>query len=247
MEPREETKNTETGSPFLKLFIEPSAGFRLLLDRPRFFGVTVFIAILTIALSASIIETVGFENMIEQRVNESRQFADMPPDKRQELVAMQSGPLMKVLAIGSGGIASVAIIFLGGLYYWFSMTALGSKVRFPHGVAVWAYSSVPPLILVTIANLVVLALKPVEDMDLALDSAGVLVKANPTIFLAADSSPAVLALVSSLDFFSLMGWVLAVIGIKTVGKLSGATALGIVGLMALFGIAARVVIAAFVG
>ena len=247
MEIKNENTEIESGSAALKMFIEPSAGFRILRDKPVFFGAIICIALLTITLSASIIETVGFENIIKERMNASSQMNDLPDEKRQEIIAMQSGPVMKYFAIVSGGIASIAVMFLGGLYYWFSMNAMGSKVRFPHGVAVWAYSSLPPLVLVTIANIVVLAVKPVEDISLSSTSSSGVVNAGPAILLGSDSSPALMALLSSLDFFSLLGWVLAVIGIKIVGKLSTTTAVGIVALMALFGIAARVAIAALFG
>jgi hypothetical protein len=247
MQKSEETNGTVGGSPLLKMFIEPSAGFQILSDKPSFLGATLFVAVLSVALSLMIIETIGFERIIEQRINESGQLADLPLENKQEIIAGQSGDLMKYFTISAGGIASVAVIFLGGLYYWFSMNALGSKARFPHGVAIWAYSSIPPLILVILANVIVLAIKPLEELDFSADSATGLVKASPAVFLSSDTSPALVAFLSSLDLFSFIGWVFAVIGIKTIGKLSLGTSIGIVGLMALFGIAVRVVIAAAFG
>jgi len=67
-----------------------------------------------------------------------------------------------------------------------------------------------------------------------------LVQANLSVVLDTDASPALRALLESLDFFALIGWVLAVIGIKVVGKLTTGSAVGIVALSALFGIALRV-------
>lgn len=228
------------GNIALKMFLDPAEGFRVLYSRPVFISVSVIIALCVMVLSIAIIETVGFEGIVAEQINNSPQLADISREQRQEIIETQSSPVMKYIAFVGGGIGTLVFVLLGGLYYWFAMNAMGANVRFPHGVAVFAYSSLPPTILLVVANLIVIAVKPVEEIAALAGRSSGLVQANLSILLSSDASPALRALLESLDFFAIIGWVLAALGIGIVGKVSKGTAVGIVALGALFGITIRV-------
>lgn len=246
----EELKTEESGGGgniAVKMFLDPTEGFRALYSRPVFISVSVIIALCVMVLSIAIIETVGFERIVAEQINNSPQLADLSREQKQEIIEAQSSPVMKYIAFVGGGLATLALMLLGGLYYWFAMNAMGAKVRFPHGVAIFAYSSLPPTILLVVANLIVIALKPVEEIAALAGRNSGLVQANLSVLLGSDTSPALRALLESLDFFAIIGWVLAVIGIAVVGKVTKGTAVGIVALGALFGIATRVSVSALFG
>jgi hypothetical protein len=233
--------------PMVAMFTNPSAGFESLRDRPVFFGAVLLVSVLAVALSALIIEAVGFENIVANQIRNSPQLASMPAEEKAQLIASQSSVVWKYFSIFAGALGVLAVMFLGGLYYWFAMNALGSKVRYPHGVAVWAYSTVPTMVLVFVANVVVVAFKPVEEISLNMQSSTGLVQANLGMLLDSSASPALIALLSGLDMFSFIGWVLAFVGIKVVGRLSASSALGIVVLSALAGITVMVAAATLFG
>jgi hypothetical protein len=235
------------GNVALQIFLDPYRAFNSLLIKPSFIFVTLLVALSVMILSAAIIETVGFDEIIAEQINNSPQLANLPNEQRKEIIQTQSVPIMKYVAISAGGFATLAMLLIGGLYYWFSMSALGGKVRFPHGVAVFSYSSLPPTVLLVLSNLVVLAVKPADEVVALAGKGRGLIQANFSILLGADASPALRAFLESVDLFALLGWVLAVIGIRVVGKVSLATSIGIVALGGLFGIALRVTIAAMFG
>lgn len=234
------SENSSVGFVGLKMFSDPVEGFEMLSRRPKFIAMTLFIAICVMLLSGAVIGTVGFETIVEKQITNSPQLAELSREEKQEIIAAQSSPVLMYISIAVGGLATFGMMLLGGLYYWFSMNALGGKVRFPHGVAVFAYSSLPSTVLLVIANLIVLAVKPLDEITALAGRSSGLVQANLSVVLDTDASPALRALLESLDFFALIGWVLAVIGIKVVGKLTTGSAVGIVALSALFGIALRV-------
>lgn len=240
-------ESTTGGNIAFKMFIDPAEGFRTLSTTPVFIAVSLVVALCVMVLSIAIIETVGFERIVAEQINNSPQTADLPKEQRQEIIESQSSPVIKYVAFAGGGIATLVFVLLGGLYYWFAMNALGAKVRFPHGVAVFSYSSLPPTVLLVVSNLVVLALKPVDEIAALAGRNSGLVQANLSVLLGSDSSPALRALLESLDFFAIIGWILAALGIRIVGKVSTGTAVGIVALGALFGIAVRVAGSALFG
>jgi len=240
-------ENQSQGNVALQIFLDPYRAFNSLLIKPSFILVSLLVALSVMVLSAAIIETVGFDQIIAEQINNSPQLANLPNEQRKEIIQTQSMPIMKYVAISAGGFGTLAMLLIGGLYYWFAMSALGGKVRFPHGVAVFSYSSLPPTVLLVLSNLVVLAVKPADEVVALAGKGRGLIQANFSILLGADASPALRAFLESVDLFALLGWVLAVIGIRVVGKVSLATSIGIVALGGLFGIALRVTIAAMFG
>ncbi|MEP6903176.1 MAG: hypothetical protein ABJA66_15615, partial [Actinomycetota bacterium] len=90
-----------------------------------------------------------------------------------------------------------------------------------------------------IANLIILAFKSVDDIDIALDQRGV-VHANPGFLLDGKSMPVLTTLVSVFDLFLIWGWILAAIGLQRTNKISSGSAWAITIILALVGIAFRV-------
>ncbi|MCA1638204.1 MAG: YIP1 family protein, partial [Acidobacteria bacterium] len=121
---------------------------------------------------------------------------------------------------------------------------MGGDSRFPHGISTWVYSSLPPTVVFVLANLLVLFLKSVDDIDLANSQSG-LIQANPSFFIDGKSSPVLAALLGTFDFFFIWGWILAAIGLQKLGKISAGAAWAIVLVVALVSVAFRVVAALF--
>jgi hypothetical protein len=138
------------------------------------------------------------------------------------------------------------VIFVGGLIYWLGANAMGGDARYLHGVSVWVYSWFPPFVVSMILNTVVLFLKSADDIDVVASSGG-LIQANPSMLIDGKAQPVLNALLSSIDLFAIWGWILAAIGLRVVAKLTSGTAWAVVMILALTGIAIKVVWALFFG
>jgi hypothetical protein len=141
----------------------------------------------------------------------------------------------------------VAIIMLiGGLLYWGGAKAFGGTGTFMHGWSVFLYSSIPPTIISSVANFIVLAFKSADEIDIAASQRGV-IHANLGFFINGKSAPVLATLVGTLDLFMIWGWVLAAIGLRITNRLSSGSAWGVVLIFALLSTLFRVVSAYFSG
>jgi len=123
---------------------------------------------------------------------------------------------------------------------------MGGSASFLHGVSAWVYSSFPPTVVASIANFIILFIKPVDEIDVATGQRG-LVNANPSFFIDGAQSPVLATLLGTFDFFLIWGWILAAIGLQKLGKISSGSAWAIVLIIALLGITFRIITALFTG
>lgn len=228
----------------VRIFFEPGKVFDSLAVRPRFILAWLVVILFATAVNYTLINKVGFENIIRARIESSSRTADMSPEQKDQIVEMQTQPIVKMIAQFTAPVAIVVLFTLGGLYYWLGANAMGGKTSFAGGLSVWLYSSLAPTVLLSIANLVVLAFKSADDLPIDALERG-LVSVSPALFLPDDASKPLVALLSSIDLFAIWGWALAAIGLQTVARISAGAAWGVVLLIALFGVAAKVVGALF--
>jgi len=148
------------------------------------------------------------------------------------MIAQQSGSVAKYVTYAVTPVVIVIAFFLGGLIYWGGSKAMGADGGYLSTVAVWIWASVPPTLIFLIGNMIVLFLKSADDIDLATSQGGLL-KANLGFFIDQKSMPVVAALLGSIDFFAIWGWILAAIGLQKVAKISSGAAWTVVLIVAL--------------
>ena len=222
------------------VFYEPGNTFEDLRRKPRFLLAGLIIIVAVTAFNAIFIQKVGFERLVRERIESNEQIRQMPADQRDKIIEQQSGPIAKAISYAAAPIVFVVIFLIGGLLYWLGANAMGGSAGFLHGVSVWVYSSLPPTVLFVLANLLVLMLKSVDEIDLATAQSG-LVQANPAMFINAKEMPALAAALSAFDLFAIWGWVLAAIGLQKVARLSTGAAWGVVLILGLIGVTFKVV------
>jgi hypothetical protein len=228
------------------IFIEPGNTFEDLRRKPRFLLAGLVIIFAITAFNTIFIQKVGFERLVRERLESNERVQQMPADQKEKLIEQQSGSIAKGFGYGAVPIVFVIIFLLGGLIYWLGANLMGGTAKFSQGLAVWIYSSLPPTVIFVIANLIVLMLKSVDEIDLARAQNG-LVQANPSMFIDAKAMPALAAALSAFDLFAIWGWVLAAIGLQKIAKISSGSAWGIVLILGLIGVAVKVVIALVFG
>jgi hypothetical protein len=228
------------------IFFEPGRTFESLRIKPKFILGTIIILVLMSAFQTFYIQKVGFENLVKAQINSNPMMDDMDPAKKKEIIEQQTSPVMRTVSGVSLPIIMIIVFLVGGLIYWLAGNAMGGSMTFLRGISTWIYSSLPPTVVAMIANMIVLAFKSVDDIDILTSQRG-LIHANPTMFFDASKMPVLATLLGSIDLFQIWGIVLAAIGLKVVGKISSGSAWGIVIVLWLVGLTVRILLASLFG
>lgn len=228
------------------IFIEPGRTFEDLRRKPRFLMAGILIIIAVSAFQFLFLQKVGYENILRARIESSPRTESMSKEQKDKIIQQQSSPIIKAISYAAAPIVVIIMFLIGGLLYWLGANAMGGSARFLHGLSVFTYSSLPPTLVFMFANIVVLFLKPIEEIDLTSSQSG-LIQANPSFFISGKEQPVLAALLSGLDLFAIWGWILAAIGLRIVAKISSGAAWAIVLILGLIGITAKVISALFFG
>lgn len=228
------------------VFFDPGETFEDLRRKPRFVMAMILMIVVFSAFQIAFVEKIGLKKIVSARLETNSRVQQMPEADKRQLIEQQSSPVVKYITYGSSPVVMIIALFIGGLLYWFGISAVGGKTSFLRATSVWVYSSFPPTVVAMIANFIVLFLKPVDDIDLAGSQQG-LIAANPTMFIDLKSHPALNTLVSAIDLFAIWGLVLAAIGMSRVGKISSGASWAVVLTISLVFLAIRAAFAAFFG
>jgi hypothetical protein len=245
-EPAEQSEMSEIGT-IANMYLEPGRTFRDLRIKPRFILATVLAIVCGLGFWFAIDQKIGMGEIFVDQLKKSPQYEQMSPQQRDGTATFYRGPAFKGIVYGGAVFGTIFYVLIGGLIYWLLANAFGGTSRYLHGVSVWAYSVVTPGILAVLANVLVLMLKSKDDLDTAAVQSGGFVRANPTAFIDVTHSPVLNALLSPIDLFQIWGVILAVIGIRTVAKISNGSAWTIVLGLKLVGIIIGVTMAAIFG
>ncbi len=229
------------------IFFEPGKTFEDLRRKPRFILATIVMIVLGTTFSflfANKVGDEGFKRFAAEQVDKSPQASSLSAEQKQQSVDFT----MTIINVTRYFIPLIIVVVmaLGGLFYWLASKAMGGSASFLHSVSAWVYSSFPPTVVASIANIIILFLKPVDEIDVATGQRG-LIQANPSFFIDGAQSPVLATLLGTFDFFLIWGWILAAIGLQKLGKLSAGSAWAIVLIFALLSLTFRVITAFFSG
>jgi hypothetical protein len=234
------TPETLTG-----IFFEPGRTFEALRERPRFL-VAALIGIVTfMAFYVVYIERVGYDNLIDAEVSVARKTRpNVTEEQLQQGAEIQKKPLVKMIRMWSPIIVFLVIYAAGAAIYLLGANLMGGSMSYKKALAVWAYSSLPPLLIVMVLNLVLLFVSPPDDdASIAQGLGRGLVRANPAAFVDATAHPVLAAALGSFDLIAFFGLFLAALGLRKVGRMSSGNAWAVVIVLWGLGVLARVVIA----
>lgn len=226
------------------VFIEPGNVFEEMRRKPRFIIAGLIVLAAISIFQVIFVEKVGYRKIVEARIESSKRTQDLDKDAKDKIIQQQGSDMVKYITYGATPVVVMIIFVLGGLIYWLGANALGGTGKFLGGLSVWVYSSLPPAIMFTLANIIVLFLKSADDIDIGNSQNG-LIKASPAFFIDASRSPVLAVLLGTFDLFAIWGWVLAAIGLQKVAKISSGAAWAVVIMLALLGVGAKLVGAIF--
>ncbi|HEY0077608.1 MAG TPA: Yip1 family protein [Pyrinomonadaceae bacterium] len=228
------------------IFFEPGRTFDALRWRPRFLIAAIIIIVAASAYTFLLYQRVGFEQMVRQVIENSPRTSEMPAEQREQMIAMQTGTVFKALAYVSPLIGVAIFLAVGAALYLLGAMAMGKGISYKQALSVYVYSSLPPAVLIMIANILLLFLKSPESLDPESAQRG-LVHANLGILVDGAAHPVLATALGAFDIFAFYGLFLAAIGLRKVARLSSGSAWGIVLAIWFLGVLIRLALAAFSG
>lgn len=235
IEPQMSVGQTLTG-----IFFEPTRTFESLRARARFLVALIISIVAIMAFTVLFLQRVGYERITREAIENSPRAADLSPEQREQQIQMQTKPVFKVIGYVAP-VIGIAVFFAAGAgLYLLGAMLMGGKLGYKQALAVWTYSSLPPIILSMLINIILLFIKSEDSYDIVQASRTGLVQANLSFLVDGKTSPALFSILSSFDVFQFYGMFLAALGLRIVGKLSSGGAWGIVITLWLVGVVLKI-------
>lgn len=229
------------------IFFEPGRTFEALRERPRFLVAALITLVAFMAFYLAYMQRVGYENVINAEIETRSQGGSMSDEQKTAGRDIQTKPFVKAIRYGAPILGIALVLAAGAGIYLLGSMLMGKAMSYKQALAVWTYSSLPPLVLLMAANLVLLMVRtPTEDAEIARGLNG-LVHANPGILFDAAAHPVLATALGAFDLFAIYGLVLAALGMRKVARLSSGSAWAVVLGFWLLGVVGRIIIAAMTG
>jgi Yip1 domain len=199
------------------IFFDPGSTFESLRIKPKFLVALLLTIILTSAAFFMFFSKVNLTQFMREQI-ENRPNSGQMTDEQKERAVM----IGKVFVYASPVIAPVVILAAGAGLYLLAVLAMGGTMSYKQSLSVWIYSSFPPVVLGSLIAIVVLLIKSADSIDPKHPES--VAQTNLGLLIDPASSPALYALLSSIDLFQIFGLVLAAIGLRKIAKLSSGAA-----------------------
>lgn len=211
------------------IFFEPGRTFEALRARPRFLVAALICVIAVTGSYALYVTRVGYDNVIDAEISmAAKKDPNANEEQLQQGARIQKMPVVRAIRMGVIAVIMPFIIAAVAGLYMLGVNLLGGQISYKKSLAVWAYSSLPPILITTILNVALLFASPPEgDADIVRGENG-LVHANPGVFVDATAHPVLTAFLSSFDLITFYGMFLAAVGLRKLGRVKSATAWTIV-------------------
>ena len=228
------------GETLTGIFFEPTKTFESLRERPRFIVAMIISIVAIMTFTIMYTQKIGYDRIIREAIENSPRTAQLTPEQRQQQIEMQTKPIFKVIGYVFP-VIFIAVFFLAiaGLYL-LGTTLMGGRMRYKQALAVLNYSSLPPVLLTMLINIILLFIKAEDSYDIVQAQRTGLVQANLSFLVDGKTSPALFTILGSFDVFQFYGMFLAALGLRIVGKISSGTAWAIVIALFLIGLVLKV-------
>jgi len=229
-------------------FSSPSNVFDYLSTYPRQWILALIVLVLAVtAMQVLVVEKIGLKAIVAHRLKQSATVEGLPKEQLDQIIAQQSGTMAKSITYISTPIALTVAMLLGGLIYLLGAKLVGSETMTVfNGFSVFIYSSIPPTLVMVAGSIIILLLKPSQDIDLSSIDYGLL-RADLGLLMPEGTSRPLLAVLGSIGVFQIWGWMLAASGLQRLGRISAPAAWIVVLTLGVVGIAFKVLPALFFG
>ena len=232
------------------IFFEPGRTFEALRERPRFLVAALISMVLFMSFYLLYMQRIGYENIVNAEIETRAQKSDLTDEQKQQGRDIQMKPFVKAIRYASPPIGFAIVFAAGAAIYLLGTMLMGKPMSYKQALSVFVYSGLPPLVLIMLANILFLLIRPPDPTDpsqYALVARGLngLAHANPGAFMGPDANPILATVLSAFDLFAFYGLYLAALGLRKVARLTSGSAWAIVLTIWLLGLIFKLVIAAF--
>jgi hypothetical protein len=236
-----------TPQTLTNIFFEPGRTFEALRERPRFLVAALISLALFMTFYLTYMQRVGYDNIVNAEIETRAQQTEMSEEQKAAGRDIQSKSFVKAIRYGAPLIGIVIVLAAGAGIYLLGTMLMGKGISYKQALSVWTYSSLPPLVLMMLANLVLLMVRPpTEDAEIARGLNG-LVHANPGIVVDGAAHPVLATALGAFDLFAFYGLFLAAVGLRKVARLSSGSAWAVVLGIWLLGVIIRIIISTVTG
>lgn len=217
------------------IFFEPGRTFEALRARPRFLVVGLITLIAFMSFYLTYMQRIGYETLIDAETSQQlKDRDDVPPEQRAQMANVQKKGFVKAIRMWSPALLLAIVFAAGAALYMLGTNLMGGRMSYKQALAVWVYSTMPPIVLMTLLNFVLLFINPPEDEAAMVQGLHRgLVHANPGAFVDGAAHPLLATALGAFDILSFFGLFLAALGLRKVGRLKAGAAWTIV--LALWG------------
>ncbi len=249
--PRTDHAAEDAGAPTMStpetlgnIFFDPGATFEALRARPRFLVAALLALASVMAFYLAYMQRIGYDEIVDAEIAVARKAKpNMSAEQAAQGARIQKNSFVKAVRMFAP-IIGLAIIFAAGAgLYLLGVMLMGGAMSYKQALAVWTYSFMPPLLLTTLLNFVLLFINPPGDAaDIARGVQSGLVHANVGALVDGDARPVLATGLGALDILSFYGLFLAALGLRKVGSLKPGAAWAVVLTLWGIGVLARLVI-----
>lgn len=216
------------------VLVAPGKTFRSIAERPTWAVALVVLLAITLVSVVVMMQKVDFAEAMREQMAQRGQ--EMPADGSETMERFMVG-----CSIGGILIVSLLIYFGMPLLLWGLLTLLGGTINYKTSLAVALHAMMPFAVagLLTIPVVMARAEVSMEEMQ-----SGSVLSSNLAALAPEDASPVVMALLSSVDVFSIWVVVLLVLGYHVAAKVSIGKSATAVLVLWIVGVAIKVGLAA---
>ena len=231
--PAEYARAAESDAPLMStpetlanIFFEPGRTFEALRARPRFLVVGLLCLAAFMAFYLTFMQRVGYDQLIDAEIDIQRKSnSNVTEEQLATGARIQKGAIVKSIRMASPAIAFPIVFAAGAGLYLLGVMLMGGAMRYKQALAVWAYSSWPPLLITCVLNFVLLFVKPPEDsFEIVQGLQKGLVRANAGALIDGTAHPLLATALGSIDLLAFYGLFLAALGLRKVGRLKSGPA-----------------------
>ena len=231
------------------IFFEPGRTFDALRARPRFLVAGLIALAAFMAFYVAYMQRIGYDRIVDSEIAVAKKSnPNMTDEQAAQGAQIQKGAIVKSIRTWSPFVGIAIAFAIGAAIYLLGANLMGGKMSYKQALAVWVYSSMPQIVVLTILNFVLLFASPPDDAaDIAAGVGRGLVRASPGALVDGSAHPVLATALGSLDLIALYGLFLAALGLRKVGRLSKGSAWTIVLTLWGIGVAARIIAALVFG
>ena len=205
------------------MFFQPSASFKALAAKPLFLWPLITIIVVALASQVVLLPRLDMEGTIREGLERFGQSGKMTDQQIHEAATSQ-GTMQKIVQVAGPLFAIPMGLLVLSLVYMLGLKVVGSTASYDRVLAVVAHATAPPAVVKPLLTMVV-GFQRESFTAMEMEN---LLKSNVGAWLGTEAPKALVALGSVLDIFNLWLWVLLVLGLSIVGRVSRSAAAGVV-------------------